>query len=87
MSDTVGSFQPEPGKRYVLRRTLVENYHIDPLVLIDRFGSHAKPETSFEDFVIEVFQQVDGSQFGDRFFYFDANPGVGIELIVEDEDA
>jgi hypothetical protein len=72
---------------YSVERTLVERFLYDPEELrlswadrLDAFGG------SFEDFVVDLFEHVDGSQLGDGFFYHDANPSVGIELVERWDD-
>lgn len=80
----------EVGERqrvYVLEQTVTERYYYDPEKLAADFADEYKawqgwnpPTYTWDDFVIYLFEQYDGSQFCDTLFYNDANPSVGAEL-------
>lgn len=74
-------YDPRP-LLYFARTTLVEEYHFDPEQIRQDFGDALDAwEGSFEDFVIDLFEEHDGSNFHGKFFYNDANPQYGVELI------
>ena len=79
---------PQPRKRvYIVEHTITERYYYDPAQIKSAFGGSWKDYGgSFEDFVIELFEEHDGSQFHGKFFYNDASPSVGVELVERWDD-
>lgn len=74
---------------HLARTTLVEHYYFDPAEIAESFNwDEIKDYYSgtFEDFVIETFEQHDGSQFHDKWFHNDASPQYGVELIARYDD-
>jgi hypothetical protein len=66
---------------HILEQTVTERYYYDPEQIRSDFAEALDGWTdSFEDFVIETFEQHDGSRFMEHWFYNDANPSVGVEL-------
>lgn len=91
--DTRNSPLTEPRKRvYILEQTVTERCYYDPDEIQDRFSDEwnawlrTHSGRPFGDFVIEMFELHDGSQFGDQVFYNDANPSVGIQLVERWDD-
>lgn len=75
---------------FLIEQTIVKRYYYTPSFLKTHFEDawrecEARGGT-FDDFVIDLFQEYDGSVFHGRFFYDDANPSVGYELIERWDD-
>lgn len=77
----------ERKRVYIVERTITERFYYNPEEIRLSFGDALDAhEGSFDDFVIETFEQIEGCQMGDKFFYHDASPDVGIELIERWDD-
>lgn len=83
----------EPDKRtrvYIVEQTVIERYFYTPdeikTTFADAWGDAEARGESFGDFVIGLFEEHDGSVFHGRFFYNDANPSVGVELVERWDD-
>src|SRR5579862_3095307 len=79
-----GSLTEASGRKrvYIVEHTITERYYYDPEEIRQTWGDALDAwEGSFEDFVIDLFEQHDGSVFHGKFFYNDANPSVGVELL------
>ena len=80
----------EERKRvHIIEHTVTERYYFDPAEIAEKFNwdeikDHYRG--SFEDFVIETFEQHQGSLFANHWFYDDANPSVGVEIIERWDD-
>lgn len=71
----------ERKRVYLVEHTVVERYYYDPDEIKMTFGDAWDAYSgTFEDFVIELFEEHDGSVFHGRFFYNDASPSVYCEL-------
>lgn len=74
---------------YVVQQTLTETFYFTPSEIAESFAWDEIKDHyagTFEDFVIETFEQHQGSQFHDKWFYNDANPQVSTEIIARLDD-
>lgn len=73
----------ERKRVYFVERTVTDRFFYDPDEIKREFGWDLilSADKNFEDFVIETFEQHDGSLYADRFFYNDASTSVGTELV------
>ena len=72
----------ERKRLYYVERTLTERFYYDPDEVKTHLIGRPLPFNGCtdEDRIIDLFEDVDGSAYGDRIFSHDANPGVGCEL-------
>lgn len=74
--------------QHILRRTTTEEFSFDPATIREHFGWKLDEwDGTYEDFVISLFEEHDGSIFGDRFFYDTTNTDSGLEVIEREDDA
>lgn len=74
---------------YIIERTVTERFYYDPEEIARDFNwpeIEGHYRGTFEDFVIETFEQHEGSLFANNYFSDDANPSVGHELVERWDD-
>lgn len=82
------STSAEERKRvYIAEETLVQRYYYDPDEIRRDFGEALDAWTgTFEDFVIDTFEEHNGSTFHGRYFYDDASPSYYVQLVERWDD-
>ncbi len=68
--------------RYLVRRTITDEFEYDPVALRVAFGS----DNMTDDDVLGLFDLHDGSQYGDTLFSNTADTSVGVELVQREDD-
>jgi hypothetical protein len=78
----------ERKRLYIVERTVTERFSYDPDEVMALIASRPLPWStcSKEDRIIDFFEDVDGSVYGDRVFSSDANPSIGVELVEQWDD-
>lgn len=79
-------YDPRPVV-HIARTTLIEQYSYEPEQIKEAFGDAWDAfDGSFDGFVISLFEEHEGSQFHSQWFYNDANPSYGVDLISRYDD-
>lgn len=78
----------ERARVHLVERTITERFYYDPVAVNAELERRDPPwpNASHHDRILDLFEDVDGSQYGDRLFSSDANPSVGCELVERWDD-